>query len=154
MLPILAILIVGQKEPLYFPPSRNLEPTVRPYVEIPLFKAMKCITVNEYKSTDKPTKITTISRVYRFTYKARYSEEDKRWRSIFPKKDGWSIDATEPKFVVFEKPVKHPKIRWQALILHSGRIVFDPAARAQTKVIRDPEWVWISFNEVLTRKNW
>lgn len=137
--------------PILSPPEDTLDLSLqtRPFVELSLFKSMPTVSANEYRSRQDNSKKISYTRVYRFSYKARFSDEVKRWQTEFPGSGGWLIEESKPEILIISRPFKTKQLHDQALILHPGRIEFDMHENARTKVITDPESVWVSFNENL-----
>ena len=127
--------------------SRELDPGTRPYLEVPLFRRMRCVTVSMY--TVRNGGKTERTRVYRFTYRADIKAETAKWMKVLGAKDGWKREHDDRDIVFFSRQVKHPKIKGQVLLLASRRFVFDPKAHARTRVVNDNHYVTVSFNETL-----
>ena len=120
-----------------------------------MFKDMKCVSVNEYRSVDQKTKKSVVNRVYRFTYRAIFAKEAKRWQTEeFKKSEGWKVTSEIKDGFIIERDIKNPKITTQALLLWPGKIIFDVNTHAHVKGIKDPAWVWVSYNEILKSNKW
>lgn len=151
MLLIPVCLILGQAT-VPDPNSKNLDPKTRPYVELPLTKGRTFVSVSEHNLEDSKTKKKSTIRVYRFTYKAEYESEVKKWGRDYVKGAGWKLEESKPHWIIIGRPLKHPKIKEQALILHPGRIEFDANQAVRTKTLPlEKGWVWVSYNEILIR---
>lgn len=134
---------------------KQLPATTRPLVELAKFKGMKCVSVSQFRYRNRGTKQLEIGRVFRFTYKADYATEWASWKSEFPKRDGWNmVPDNEKTTYLYQRDLKNPKVTTQALMLHKGKIVPDAKSKGGVKGIGDPQWVWVSFNEILTSKKW
>lgn len=135
--------------------QKLLPASTRPYIELAKFKNMKCVSVSEFRSRNSETKQLVIGRVYRFSYMADYATEWKQWAKEYVKKDGWTVGPDNDHTVqIYERTLKHPQVTEQALMLHKGKLVPDAKTKVGSKRINDPEWVWVSFNELLTTKKW
>ena len=55
---------------------------------------------------------------------------------------------------LYKRDLKNAKVTTQALMLHKGKIVPDAKARGGVKQVDDSQYVWVSFNEILTSKKW
>ncbi|MCO5297742.1 MAG: hypothetical protein M9921_12875 [Fimbriimonadaceae bacterium] len=148
LLIVLLPLLLGRSQGVAPANSKELDPKTRPFLELTPFKKLPCVTVSEYR-IPPPDGDNHAVRVYRFTYPAKFEAEVKRWRQLFPSKEGWTVDESTPTSVIMSRKVKHPKIKEQALLMYSGRFVFDASVRARTRVVPSTNYVRVSFNEVM-----
>ena len=157
MIALAMLISLAQQKSSFVPDkdTKDLDPKTRPYVEIQMFKNMKCVSINQYRSVDERTKKTIVNRVYRFTYKAVLADEAKRWQTnVFKKSDGWKVTSELKAGFIMERDTKDPKVRTQALLLNTGQLVFDINSRAHVKVMKNPAWVRVSYNEIMRSNQW
>jgi hypothetical protein len=133
--------------------SKELDPKTRPIVEFPRFKDRDCVSVSAYRMKNPKTKKLEVTRVFRFTYQARFNQEGDYWAKALVNQ-GWSLDKANLPSIIYDRDLKHPKVVRQALLLHDGRAFFDSKAKAQTRVAKESGWVWISLNETIKDTSW
>jgi hypothetical protein len=133
--------------------SRELDAKTKPYEPLAHFEQMAAVSVSEYRFRQKGVETPPITRVYRYTYQADFDAEAKKWEKMFTKADGWEATEKVPDFIM-ERQLKKKDVSFQALILHRGRIVPDRKVRARTRIVPEKGWVWVSFNEQMTRTKW
>lgn len=132
--------------------SKELDAKIRPIVEIPQFKNMKCVTVSAYRWMDKNNKKLEVTRVFRFTYQADFKVEIDKWIKTYAK-NGWHQDP-DHSLMLLDRDLKHPKVTRQGMILHKGKAVFDAKSMARTRTIKLDGWVWVSLNETIKDPAW
>lgn len=127
----------------------ELSAKARPQIELAITKGLPVVTANEYLFQNERPALTFTVRVYRFTKKANYWDEEGRWLKQFTKKDGWEVQNGPNSELVLRRLVKDEKITEQTLRLHTGTIARGVGVGADTRVLTAPSYIWFSLVERL-----
>lgn len=151
----LSLLVLGQTSLKLDATSKDLDPKTRPYIELPIFKKLPCVSVSEYKSEATKGKPFVYTRVYRFTFKGNVNDVANRLKTELTAKDGWKVDDSDPKQFFIERNVgNNPHVSFTAIMLSPGKAAFDPKVKSHTRFDPVAGWVRISYNERLIGAKW